>query len=454
MATMVEQALSRPSASVSLKLSRAEKIIAFLLIYFAVDGNFSFLNAGGNSGLAGQGVNSDEGGGPIGTLLHLAVVLPLIYFLYSYRKRLLGTLARLPAIAALTVLPICSVLWSQDRVTSLKMGIYLVLSMLFAVYLAEHLDTQRFMRVICVAALIAAVASIGFSLLVPSVGIDARDQRGGEWEGIFSGKNGCARAMLFFLMPVLMMKAEESGEKLLKYGTAFLILFVIAMTLSRTAWFLTALYLVFFVALKLLGRFPPKDRLLLFTGFGTVFASIGAVLYSNADTLLASTGRDSGLSGRTGIWAALWISIKKRPLLGYGYHAFWTGLTGESANVIIAVGWIFGYAHNGFLAVLSELGAVGLGLFILTFLKALRDAFTSFYVGRPEYVDWFISIIVFTPIYNYTEANIMFPLNIEWLFYVVACVGLDVAARQRRDMLAVAARESRYYGLNAHQVAR
>jgi len=213
---------------------------------------------------------------------------------------------------------------------------------------------------------------------------------------------------------------------------------IIVMTQSRTAWLITIGLLAFSAVLHLLGRMAPKERLLVILIMLVVAAALGLAFYAISDQVLALAGRDSSLSGRKEIWAALWLSILKRPVLGYGYRAFWLGLTGESANVIIAIDWVTGYAHNGFLAVWSELGGVGLVLFLLTFFKGLRDAATCFYLGRPSYVDWYITTLIFLPIYNYTEANIMFPFQLIWVLYVVTCVGLDRTARERRQMLAAA----------------
>ena len=67
--------------------------------------------------------------------------------------------------------------------------------------------------------------------------------------------------------------------------------------------------------------------------------------------VLEGMGKNATLTGRTGIWGLLIRSIAKRPLLGYGYYAFWQGVKGESANVILATHWVFGYAHNGIIEI-------------------------------------------------------------------------------------------------------
>ena len=91
-------------------------------------------------------------------------------------------------------------------------------------------------------------------------------------------------------------------------------------------------------------------------------------------------GKDLTLTGRTGIWSAVLDSIAKRPLLGYGYQAFWLGLEGESYRIILAVSWVLAQAQNGFLDVMLEMGTVGLAIVLLVFGFAFRDAAAAFSV--------------------------------------------------------------------------
>ena len=98
--------------------------------------------------------------------------------------------------------------------------------------------------------------------------------------------------------------------------------------------------------------------ILLFVGLSAVVL-FGAVYYREILLLL---GKDPTLTGRTGIWKLVIASAVKRPILGFGYRAFWTGLQGESAHLALTEGWSPTGAHNGFLDVWLNLGLVGLGI--------------------------------------------------------------------------------------------
>lgn len=411
-------------------------LVVFVLIYFAVESSFSFATGAVNSALGAQGVSETSGNGLLETLTRVVFLLLIAYLVFPHLRQILRTFGELKFFAAVTLLPLLSVLWSSGRDLSAKYGLYFILSMLLAVYLAERLSPEHQMQALWVLAMLTVIASIAAAVFFPAFGIDHRTGRGNEWEGIFPGKNVCAMMLFFLLMPTLLVPAKNLLPRIAKVCTVLLLLLVIGMTRSVTGEIVTASYLVFVAAIKLLGNFKRRDRLVLGILFVIVAVTVLGVAWANLDNVAAFFGRDPTFSGRTQIWAAVMHSISKRPLLGYGYRAFWQGMNGESANVIIATGWKMGYAHNGFLELWVELGAVGLGLFFLTFFKACRDAITCFRVGRPAYIDWYVGVLAYTIIYNVDEATLMYAFNLTWILYVIACIGLHYSAKQTRQLRA------------------
>ena len=104
------------------------------------------------------------------------------------------------------------------------------------------------------------------------------------------------------------------------------------------------------------------------------------------------------------------------------------GLNGESANLILATHWVFGYAHNGMLEILLQLGFVGLVAFLITFVQAARNAWACFRRERSIGVEWYTGILFLTLLYNIDEATVLFPNNLQSIMYVLACCGLALAA--------------------------
>jgi O-antigen ligase len=93
------------------------------------------------------------------------------------------------------------------------------------------------------------------------------------------------------------------------------------------------------------------------------------------DYLLGLVGKDPTLTGRLPLWRTVFLSIQERPLLGYGYGAFWRGWAGPSARVWTLHLWEPPHAHNGYLDLWLDLGlvglALGLGLLAITLARGL-----------------------------------------------------------------------------------
>jgi len=123
-------------------------------------------------------------------------------------------------------------------------------------------------------------------------------------------------------------------------------------------------------------------------------------------------------------------SILKRPLLGYGFYAFWEGLSGGSGNVVSATHWTVGYAHNGILEIFLQLGLVGVVVFFATLIQALKNAWFCFRNDRSGGYDWYLGLIALTVVYNIDEATVVFPNELLSILYVVACCGLAQAVWQ------------------------
>ena len=136
------------------------------------------------------------------------------------------------------------------------------------------------------------------------------------------------------------------------------------------------------------------------------------------------------LTGRTGIWRAVTESIAKRPLFGYGYQAFWLGLEGESYRVILAVSWVLAQAQNGFLDVMLEMGVVGLAVVVLVFGFAFRDGMVCLFRSQDDTrlraVEWYLTIVILTLIYNLDESFLFDPKHLGSMMFLLACVGLKI----------------------------
>ena len=117
-------------------------------------------------------------------------------------------------------------------------------------------------------------------------------------------------------------------------------------------------------------------------------------------TLAPLLGRDATLTGRTEIWKTL-IAMQRSPLVGAGYESFWMGsrlqrVWGSDVGII-------NEAHNGYLQVYLNLGAMGL----LLLFSVLIGAYWRIWQGLrafPGIASFGLALWTVLVVYNFTEA--------------------------------------------------
>ena len=325
---------------------------------------------------------------------------------------------------------VLSCLWSQDPAVTLRKSMFLLLTTAFGVYFGRRFSMVRQLRMITAAALSISLLSIGFALLLPRYGLD-HDVHEGVWVGVFTQKNVCAREMLFLLVCLLSYRPVQQRLRWLRWTAIAGTLTVIAGTQSKTAWLLTVIAAGFFPVLRRVRQVSAGLTATVMVTLGSI-AGVCLVMAASALPRLMTilSGGDATMTGRTEIWSAVMLAILKRPILGYGFAAFWLSLRGESANIILALRWAVPAAHNGFLEIWLQLGAVGLLVFGAGLLQALHRAFAGVYQSSFTRAAWPLSVLLLAIVYNLDESSFMQANDFLWVLYVATLVNL-AAPRQR-----------------------
>jgi exopolysaccharide production protein ExoQ len=408
-------------------------LIALLFVFFSAHASLSFFGDDQNTAISQKGgallgIGSSESDTALGRTRN-AVLWGIVGVMLVFRFRaIFRRLKDTKVFTALALLAIASAAWSQYPSISLRRGVFLFLSTLFAYYLVERFSPQEQMGLLVAAGVLAALGSIVAAVLFPQYGTDHMEHLG-AWQGLFPHKNICASAMLLFLTPALYARWRGPIGQLARVAYIGLILFVLVMTQSRTGWIVGVLYVAVSMLLKLFGRIRRQDLVVAAIILVPLALLAAWQLSAQSNVAIGMLDRDITLSGRTHIWAALTTSLLKHPLLGYGYSAFWAGFRGESGNVALLLGWAVPHAHNGFLEVALELGLVGVGLVLISLLNASRHGMSCLKRDRPPYIDWYIGIIVLTCLYDVVEPAIVMDRQLIWMFYIVACAALCNSAK-------------------------
>jgi exopolysaccharide production protein ExoQ len=115
---------------------------------------------------------------------------------------------------------------------------------------------------------------------------------------------------------------------------------------------------------------PHARAMALIVGLAVVVPSLIYVVGRNGGQAAQSafmmgrtdTQNTSNLSNRAPLWAELMESVHDRPIIGYGYEAFWTPARVE--RISADQGWMVPHAHDTYLDQTLSLGVVGMLLYM------------------------------------------------------------------------------------------
>lgn len=368
---------------------------------------------------------------PTGTLhlLELGVAFAISLVLVFRRWRSVANVAgRMAMVTALAGLAIASCLWSIQPLLSLRSGVYLLINTLLVYYLVQRFTLEGLMRLVMGLGVVVAVASVLTAVLLPDYGLSMAGSHR-VLQGAFVAKNELGYVSVLLLTPALFARNVRKLPRTLYIVT---MLALVMLSFSEQAWAAALFCLCFAFARLLFLRLRTRDAVWL--SFVTLLPlAVGTLLLVTYWVdVLGFLGKDPTLSGRTIIWHAVLLSAVKKPLLGWGYNAFWQGFKGESGEVLLLVHFAIAQSQNGPLEVLLGVGAAGLALLAATVLQAFRNVSRCFRLGAMEAGAWYLLIIVLTLYYAVGEANLEQANTLTWMMYMMACTGLRAEVLRAR----------------------
>lgn len=331
----------------------------------------------------------------------------------------------------LALLTVASTLWSQFPLVTLRRSLPFVLAALFGLYLATRFSVRRQLSILRISMVALALGTVVLALCFPKLGLDASAGHHLDWQGVFTQKNACGRVMV--LAPAVVLADWRLSFS--RLSSLLLFPFLVFMSGSRGAWAIEVVILALYAWLAIAKRTDSRGRVVIFaiTVFVTVLGTIFA--WCHLPFLLSMMGRDATLSGRTQIWKQVCRFILQRPLLGWGYAAFWRGIEGQSFEVVAAVRFIVFHAHNGFLEIWLELGIVGLALFALSYLRAWRKLWPLLRSGDIRRGTWMIFVLVLIALYDLDENTLLLYNGLFWVLYIATLANIELLAVEDRFAL-------------------
>jgi exopolysaccharide production protein ExoQ len=327
-------------------------------------------------------------------------------------------------IAGLLSISIASTIWSILPPVTWRRSIALAGTTVVGLYIGCRFSSLKILKLAGVSLAIVVVATLGLWLLFPEIVVHQQIHRG-AWRGLFYHKNQLGEAMLqgILIFAALAISEKSSRRRLIELGLAATATFVLIMAGSATAVVTLGIFLLILLALRV-----PK---LTGCALGALFVAMLLIMVgmlSGSFCVLSLVGRDCTITGRTEIWALAWSAVMERPWIGYGFGAFWVGES-ELANAIRArLGWpeIITDAHNAWLDTWLSIGAVGVGLAILTLsaisLKVLRRTNARKQSAIDAWSVWSLGFVMSIWVYSLSESGFPSYNTLTWIFFIVLAV--------------------------------
>jgi exopolysaccharide production protein ExoQ len=162
-----------------------------------------------------------------------------------------------------------------------------------------------------------------------------------------------------------------------------------------------------------------------------VFGVIGYLFLDFGTYAIQALGRDSSLTGRTELWAAL-MRFRLNPWIGTGFESFWLG---DRAQFFWDMYWWHpNEAHNGYLEMYLDLGFIGVGFVFMLIITGYRNVMAS-YQDEPGLGRFRLAVLLIAPIYSITEAAFKL-VNPIWVSFLFATTALPLVLTSGRVRVA------------------
>lgn len=286
-----------------------------------------------------------------------------------------GEMLDQPLLWAMVGWCLLSVLWSDYPAYSLRHGLQLVVTALFATSLAARMSPLVMLKVAAVSFFLACAASLA----------SGRARADGEgFLGIYNSKNAMASASSVLLVIGLCLIVDRRlPARWRVFGLAGIGLGGLLLVRANSVGTSTAMVVVLAMLLTILALRHLSRPQRLMAGALAVWAIAGGVLaltanFDSVSTLfLDTTGKDVSLTGRTDLWQVALDEIALRPWLGAGYQAVWV-----PGNALAERLWAdFGVAsrtgfhfHNAYLSNAVEIGVTGAAMQVVLIAGGLFGA--------------------------------------------------------------------------------
>jgi exopolysaccharide production protein ExoQ len=378
---------------------------AMVLFYYS--GFMSFFSAllSGRGEVAhGEVVDAATSGNVLRQLLGLGILGLGSFFLLRLQDRSLASFAYKHIFWLLLLgFVMASVAWSVAPDVSVRRMLALLIVFVAALVMLYEFPPEVALAMIARIIGWAAVVGLGYALIFPGQAfIQGEGLRSGAFLGIFNDKNAGARSYVYALIIVFALRLfYRRTDRLLL--AALVLAILMSSSATAIAMSVAGIGLVWVFNQSRVQGNPQRtfNRLILVSLGITAAAVIGNIAY---DEILLLLGRDPSLTNRTIIWEMLAVNMQQKPLLGFGFGAFWASQYMQ--DFVEAWGFI-GNAHSSYMEMRLIGGYCGLAVLCAAF----AGSFVRSLKGFTYYPD--------SPVFALAAAILLVQAGVSYIAFIV-----------------------------------
>jgi exopolysaccharide production protein ExoQ len=370
-------------------------------------------------------VQSQLDGSPLDALV-FAVLLFAGIFVLARRGKRTGSLllANLPIIIYFGFCFV-SIFWSPFPEVAFKRWFKAIGDVVMVLIIVTEADP--------ISALRRLFSRLGFVLMPASVLLIRYSPLGHSWDpngnslntGVTTNKNTLGLITFLILMGTvwsfrdLFLSKHQPGRSRRLIAQGMLLIFsltVLKMAHSATsiACFALGTFLILITGTRVIKRRPVAVHAVI---WGTLLAGGLTIFLGGEDLVVHALGRESNLTGRSDIWAAV-IPACPDPLIGAGFESFWITPSAEEFNLKWPKFNKINEAHNGYIETYLNLGIIGLFLIAWILISGYRRATVAFRQD-PEIGGLMLAYLATAAFYSITEAGFRMLMPM-WIFLLLA----------------------------------
>jgi exopolysaccharide production protein ExoQ len=370
---------------------------------------------------------------PYNRAANLIILAGLAILCVTHRRSCLFIVSRGLAVNVFFLLAVASTLWSLDPEVTSRRVLSLLDAILMAYYLVARFPVERIIHMLATTFMVAAMASAVVALAMPQIGVMHQGELAGDWMGVFPFKQTLGVTMMLGCLCYGWLTIHDRNRRMFHIAGLAICFGVMVMSGSRTSVLGTLLCPVVGQCLRTL-RVPGLLRLWLTYFLVLCGATIAILLYNYYDAAMALLDKDPSLTGRVPLWGVLLQLVADRPMLGYGYGAFWLERNTLVQWIWAEIQWTAPEAHNSYIDALLDLGVPGFAATCMILVSVIYRSIGGMWQGYPTWSSFAAVYALNLAVTGFVETGFLHSGDLEAMLVTLVYVGLRLPQPRARRL--------------------